>query len=98
MPFELDTTNEKVYYMGLFLIKCGEYEFDHYQLFKLDQDESPELHMNGIASSMYDSKNISEDDGGWYYNGSEIFVKIIKYSEISRSTFDELKSADLRFY
>jgi len=81
------------YYIFLFLEeRNGEYEYLHRSVHKLsDNKKTTAEHVaDNYAKQFYLSK-AEKDDGGYYFHGGEVFIKVESWKFINEEQYNVLK-------
>lgn len=84
------------YYIGELDIRCGVYEYRATIKFQIeDKLSTPEKELDRIAASYYgepEDRHVDKEchDGGYYFNGGEVFVETGNWQECDKQTFDAL--------
>lgn len=77
------------FYMVKLKERNGEREYAHAMRLKLSGKKKPEVALNHIAKNFYDNDG-EKSDGGYYFNGGEVYVSSGSIKEITEATFNDL--------
>ncbi len=81
---------EKKLYLRL-SIRNGEYDYSSKTVHVVPDNMTCEQYAEWYAKTFYDG-SADEEDGGYYFNGGEVHVRVKDYAEITDSEFKILNT------
>lgn len=90
--YEMEFPKAKYFYREI-KERNGEYEYSHRSTLIAKSKEDADKQLNDLCKNWYGGAKDSkwEEDGGWYHNGGEVYVRPLSLNEVSKMEYDILR-------